>query len=231
MKNSEGNKNADVLLDLVLKGSDHQNYVNLHILALKNLMQKPSMLGPSLDSFAAIAAMDEILPAFFLGSKVIGDRCSSHHQGAGAATATATGAGAAAPAPSVPAVEVAPSAEEARAASATSAVGADTATAITSITTVGGGAGASAAEARSEESSALQPRSQQHADVTRLIDVCCHASSSNSSSSSCKGLSASSVVFIKNHFMHASALKSTQIDAVVFDRVLKYAEDNPTERK
>jgi hypothetical protein len=230
MKNSEGNKNADVLLDLVLKGSDHQNYVNLHILALKNLMQKPSMLGPSLDSFAAIAAMDEILPAFFLGSKLIRERGRSHHQGAGTATATGagagTGAGTAAPAPSEPGVEAAPSAEEVRAASATSAIGAETATA-TATATVGGGAGASAAEAWSEESSALQARSPQHADVTRLIDVCYHASSSICS----RGLSASSVAFIKNHFMHASALEPTQIDAVVFHRVLKYAEDNPTEGK
>jgi hypothetical protein len=224
MKNSEGNKNADVLLDLVLKGSDHQNYVNLHILALKNLMQKPSMLGPSLDSFAAIAAMDEILPAFFLGSKLIREQCRSHHQSAGTNTDAGTGAGTAAPAPSVPAVEVATSAEEVRAASATSAIGAATATA-TSIATVGGGAGPSVAEAWSEESSALQARSPQHADVTRLIDVCCHASSSS------RGLSASSVAFIKNHFMHASALEPTQIDAVVFHRVLKYAEDNPVEGK
>ena len=61
-------------LDLVIRGSDHQNYVDVCMLATRYLMHQPAMLGPQLDCFATLAAIDEILPAFFLGANA----CASY---------------------------------------------------------------------------------------------------------------------------------------------------------
>lgn len=72
VKSTAANKQAQlsppVLLDLVLRGSDHQNFVDIHLIARKFLLSRPSMLGPDLDAVQAIRAIDTILPAFFRGA-------------------------------------------------------------------------------------------------------------------------------------------------------------------
>lgn len=54
-------------LDLVIRGSDHQNFVDIYLIACKALLSRPSMLGPALDAARTIQAIDEILPAYFEG--------------------------------------------------------------------------------------------------------------------------------------------------------------------
>lgn len=66
-RNTQSKTNRPHLLDLVLRGSDHQNFVDIHLIARKFLLTRPSMLGPDLDCVQAIQAIDTILPAFFRG--------------------------------------------------------------------------------------------------------------------------------------------------------------------
>lgn len=54
-------------LDLVIRGSDHQNFVDIHLIARSFLLERPAMLGPTLSAAATVSAIDDILPAYFRG--------------------------------------------------------------------------------------------------------------------------------------------------------------------
>jgi hypothetical protein len=54
-------------LDLVIRGSDHQNFVDIHLIARNSLLERPAMLGPTLSAAATVSAIDDILPAYFRG--------------------------------------------------------------------------------------------------------------------------------------------------------------------
>ena len=54
-------------LDLVLRGADHQNFVDIYMMARQSLLERPSMLGKTLNSGQAIAVLDQLLPAYIWG--------------------------------------------------------------------------------------------------------------------------------------------------------------------
>jgi hypothetical protein len=54
-------------LDLVLRGSDHQNFVDIHLIAHRSLLTRPAMLGKDLNGSKVMSALDQLLPAYFMG--------------------------------------------------------------------------------------------------------------------------------------------------------------------
>lgn len=67
MKHTTPSTEVPAPLNLVLRGSDHQNFVDVYLIAHKSLLSWPSMLGKELDSHQVMSALDELLPAYFLG--------------------------------------------------------------------------------------------------------------------------------------------------------------------
>ncbi len=53
------------MFDMVIKGTDHQNYCDTHLIASKYLLQRPTVLGKGIEPINVARNLDLLVTAFF----------------------------------------------------------------------------------------------------------------------------------------------------------------------
>ncbi len=53
------------MFDMVIKGTDHQNYCDTHLIASKYLLQRPTVLGNGIEPINVARNLDLLVTAFF----------------------------------------------------------------------------------------------------------------------------------------------------------------------